>query len=443
MNELKEKWINDIRSRMENHSEHLPVDLWEEIDAELSATKIIPMWRRWYSVAAAAAVIAIVSSVSVILWNRNFQGDVVRMAETLPYAESESIDSGIDDEPVLAEAADSETGTALESRIQIPVRPVYLSETAKDEESVSEDIAGTDMPGIAKAPSLKDSEEISEELSEEVLSDNEDAASKRRIDMMKADREVQKRNASYLAMEEGSRRKSGNDKFQVGLVAGNTPYNSYDNFGGISRLSSRKLVFQTNDIVISESSDGITYSQVLFNNRDKETYTNIKHHIPITVGANVKWHINNNWGVETGLTYTYLYSELQSGANSYIQDKQKLHYLGVPLKLHRSIWGNRTFSIYAAAGGTIEKCISGDIETICVDEKRGRSRESESVDVKPWQLSVAASLGAQVNFLKFMSLYVEPGMSYYFDDGSELLTIRKDKPFNFNLQFGLRFNVRK
>lgn len=36
-------------------------------------------------------------------------------------------------------------------------------------------------------------------------------------------------------------------------------------------------------------------------------------------------------------------------------------------------------------------------------------------------------------------MYVEPGISYYFDDGSPISTIYKEKPVNFNLNLGLRF----
>ena len=68
MNEMNEKWIKDIRSRMENYSEPLPADLWEKIDADISRPKVIPMWRKWTSVAAAAAVVLAVSTVSLFYW---------------------------------------------------------------------------------------------------------------------------------------------------------------------------------------------------------------------------------------------------------------------------------------------------------------------------------------------------------------------------------------
>jgi len=33
---------------------------------------------------------------------------------------------------------------------------------------------------------------------------------------------------------------------------------------------------------------------------------------------------------------------------------------------------------------------------------------------------------------------VEPGVSYFFDDGSSIQTIRKENPCNFTLQAGIR-----
>ena len=81
------------------------------------------------------------------------------------------------------------------------------------------------------------------------------------------------------------------------------------------------------------------------------------------------------------------------------------------------------------------------METVCVDDNNRKSFGNEKLDIKPLQFSVLASVGLQANFNKLLSLYLEPGMIYYFDDKTEILTIRKDKPFNFNLQLGLRFNL--
>ena len=34
-----------------------------------------------------------------------------------------------------------------------------------------------------------------------------------------------------------------------------------------------------------------------------------------------------------------------------------------------------------------------------------------------------------------------PGVKYYFDNGSNILNYFKDKPLNYNVQFGLRLNM--
>ena len=73
----------------------------------------------------------------------------------------------------------------------------------------------------------------------------------------------------------------------------------------------------------------------------------------------------------------------------------------------------------------MEKCVYGKI-----------GGEKETVD--PLQFSVAGALGAQLNISRKVGVYVEPGVSYYFDDGSDVQTIRKENPFNFTLQGGLR-----
>lgn len=44
------------------------------------------------------------------------------------------------------------------------------------------------------------------------------------------------------------------------------------------------------------------------------------------------------------------------------------------------------------------------------------------------QLSVMGAVGAQYNISNRVGIYVEPGVSYFFDDGSPIETIRKENP---------------
>ena len=81
------------------------------------------------------------------------------------------------------------------------------------------------------------------------------------------------------------------------------------------------------------------------------------------------------------------------------------------------------------------------MDAVYVNGNSNREVEHTSLKVNPLQWSVSAAAGAQVNFTKHLGLYAEPGIAYYFDDGSQIETIRKEHPINFNLQFGLRFSL--
>ena len=438
MNEMKDKWINDIRSRMDNYSEPLPVGLWEKIESEIStpAPKVIPMWRKWTSVAAAAALVLAISSVSVWYWSTDSELKEVNSALT----DNNEIRQEYKSDNVIQEVQ-----TVESSDKQLQAEAVNYSSKTIVNLASGNNADSLNVARIALSENIQtvDTESTDSELKKEVDTEDEASIKENRMKRMREDRETVRRNASYLAMSDNKRSKGSG--VQLGVMTGNIPYSSSNSFSGMSRLAiPTKSVSQVNDVVVGEVSDATaSYSQMLFNNMGRQTYTDIKHHMPVTVGASVKWNLNEHWALESGLNYTYLYSELRSGAKSYIEDKQKLHYVGIPLKVQRSVWSNSIFSFYASAGGMMEKCVSGSVETVCVDDNNRKSFGNEKLDVKPLQFSVLASVGLQANFNKLLSLYLEPGMIYYFDDNTDIITIRKDKPFNFNLQLGLRFNLNK
>ena len=437
MNEMNEKWIKDIRNRMENYSEPLPADLWEKIDADISRPKVIPMWRKWTSVAAAAAVVLAVSTLSLFYWTSepSLKESNLSIAETpaIDYTELKDTPKDVipeDVKPAVQEPKNDKLLSAVSAKVYDEDKPNV--NTIEENKPVA--IADNN-------PVVVTNDEKQETSASEIKEEDSYSAKEKRINMMKTDRETVRRNASYLAMADDGKKRS---KMQIGVTTGNIPYSSSSSFSGMSRLGMSTKTLSSANVVVGEISDATaSYTQMLSNNINKETYTDIKHHVPVTVGASVKWGLSENWALETGLNYTYLYSELRSGAKSYIEDEQKLHYVGIPLKVQRSVWSNSIFSFYASAGGMMEKCVSGSLDRVTVDENNRKSYFSEDLNVKPLQFSVLASVGLQANFNKLLSLYLEPGMIYYFDDNTDVLTIRKDKPFNFNLQLGLRFNLGK
>lgn len=179
-------------------------------------------------------------------------------------------------------------------------------------------------------------------------------------------------------------------------------------------------------------------------NQGKSVKTEYKHRLPVRVGLNVAYRLTDRLSVESGVSYTRLSSDMKDGTkDNYSSGSQKLDYIGVPLNVKYRAFAYRRLSVYASAGLLTEKCVSGKATHEYVISGEKKKRETEDVAAKPWQLSVNAALGAQFDVLRNVGVYVEPGVSYYFDDRSPLSTIYKEKPLNFNLNLGVRYTIGK
>ena len=179
-------------------------------------------------------------------------------------------------------------------------------------------------------------------------------------------------------------------------------------------------------------------------NQGKSVKTEYKHRLPVRVGINVAYRLTDRLSVESGVSYTRLSSDKKDGTkDNYSSGSQKLDYIGVPLNVKYRAFGYRRLSVYASAGLLTEKCVSGKTTHEYVISGEKKKHEAEDVAAKPWQLSVNAALGAQFDVLRNVGVYVEPGVSYYFDDRYPLSTIYKEKPLNFNLNLGVRYTIGK
>ena len=147
----------------------------------------------------------------------------------------------------------------------------------------------------------------------------------------------------------------------------------------------------------------------------------VRHRWPVRIGLLLRYRFDERWSVESGLTYTILSSDITSTYQGVSSVKvQRLKYMGLPLNISYGVWKNRDFGLYVTTGGMIEKCL----------------------DASPWQFSLSGAVGAEHKLTDIFSLYAEPGLGYYFPDGSSTSTIYKDSPLLFNLSFGLRLNLK-
>lgn len=155
----------------------------------------------------------------------------------------------------------------------------------------------------------------------------------------------------------------------------------------------------------------------------------MKHYMPLRFGLNADVALNRNLSAAIGLSYSFLHSENDGGMVDY---DQKLHYLGIPLGLNLTFWRNGNFSTYAYGGAEIQWLVKGKFKT--------EMTTTSLSEGKP-QLSANAGLGVSYAFTRWGRFFIEPGASYYFDNGTEIKNIYKERKFDFLLNVGISFEL--
>lgn len=182
-------------------------------------------------------------------------------------------------------------------------------------------------------------------------------------------------------------------------------------------------------------SDDVTYLKAAaYKALQKSPQGKAEHHAPVSVGMQLAFGIAPRLSLSTGVVYTRTSSDFYPYApNSDYQVHQVLHYVGIPVGLNYELWRSGGFHAYVMAGAEADYNVKND-----TDEDGTRKQDAKRDRV---QFSGKASLGAQYDISPNVGLYIEPGAKYYFDNGSDIENTFKDKKLNFNLQFGLRFNL--
>ena len=113
-----------------------------------------------------------------------------------------------------------------------------------------------------------------------------------------------------------------------------------------------------------------------------------------------------------------------------------MQYVGVPVNLYYDLYrtSDELMNLYAWGGGSAEICVSNKYRLMSapgtvIPDKAGA-----------FQFSAAVGLGLEFRLADKLGLYVDPSVRYYFH-GNQPKSIRTDKPFMFNFEAGLRFDL--
>ena len=165
-----------------------------------------------------------------------------------------------------------------------------------------------------------------------------------------------------------------------------------------------------------------------YNSSDGTTYHEETHHRPITIGLQVGIPVADKWSVVTGLTYTYLHSDITDGTRfSHTLTDQKLHFVGIPLQMNYQLYNNHYCNIYLGTGGRIDFGVSG------------KTNHEDHLSHLPVNYSLKAAAGIQVNLFKSLNIYAEPTIQYNIPGSTRYKTYYTEHKTMLDLQFGIRF----
>lgn len=421
---MKEEWTDKLKTRLEHHEMTPPAGLWEGISKQMNlAEKPVrksssALSKRW--LAAAAALLALAGFFTLYDFKNDAASDtpenIAEKVETtqVPAREQTPKEKPADevtakhrDNFLLAQAKPS-SRKATTTAADEPT-PDVLKADAKDKEEITVDTKNKEEYSEAR-------QQASEPTSEEAQTLKN---TPRGNTALPPSRGEQKTMPHPTAIQSAGQWSFGLHA-SGGLLAANSQQPNYPNDA-----------YQYDPLFPSTSSQYNPYTD----NPQKENQLKASHRLPIRFGLKIGYQLSERWALQSGITYTYLYSDFTLVNRQQPAIEQRLHYVGIPLGISYQIWKNSNFRLYASAGATAEKVVKNS-------QKSGDSKINvQSDNEKPLQWSVNTALGAEYQPTKQLGIYLEPSLGYYFKDNTPLEHYYKEHPLSPAIEFGLRWHL--
>ena len=163
------------------------------------------------------------------------------------------------------------------------------------------------------------------------------------------------------------------------------------------------------------------------------------HQMPVTWSLALKYRLNHRFGLESGLSYSRLTSNFETGADgNTIRDKQTIHYLGIPMKGIYNMYDRKRWGIYGSFGLTTEIPVHSTLHSDFY--VNGLYEASDKTTIRtPWQFSTTIGLGLQFHLTPNVGFFAEPSLQYYIPMKTDIKTYRTEHPFTLSLPLGIRF----
>lgn len=417
---MKEDRLKDIRDKMSDYEAEVPQDLWSAIDSAVGRRQQKKLWIRAGRYAAAAVVVAAIGLGIYILQP---DSSLVVYSESNPNTRAQA--SANNAPAVTSDDADPGNNSAAEIRASEFEHTPYAT-LAEAKPVIVEGVEGTSSMQIKSD---------GESLNVHPVDSNESASEAFTHSLPPISHEVkQDKTVTYNSRQRD--RQQQQEAYDSGRLAASIYTTAGTGGTSMQRYTSFGLMgIDPGDANWKDD----PYMGVLVTNKGHLADRRVRHRLPVHAGASIAYRINDRVSVETGIAYSYLSADIHEGSDSYyFAGEQSLHYVGIPVGVRIRAMSWKNFDIYVGAGFEADKCVSGTLKKSYVINGQTRDDGHESISIRPLQWSVNAGAGVQYNISSMVGIYAEPGLSYYFDNGSNIETIYSEKPLNFNLNIGLR-----
>lgn len=389
-----------MKSILENGQEEIPGHIWNDISDELDIIarrrKVTLWWRRAAVSAAAAAVIL------GVVMNRPDAGNVISEES------SQDLIAVIEESPTPSIIPDSVATVEEKARIiadqQLTAQIILTEDSSSNQETEQEPSITT--PQLSSADSEQKPVSVQENRPQTYI------APKNNTDLSESFDDI---------WEEDERKdRKRHTSFTISGITGSNNPNDRARSGALRQPSYSKAPTRTS---IAESSEKNTYG------------------IPISIGAGIKVSLSEKWSVGGGLEYTLLSRKFygtyikvnENGGidhSTYSDIRNDQHYIGIPVNAFYNILSNSYINFYAYAGGTIERCISDSYHLI-------NTSIVHKENVNGMQFSANVGLGVEFMVGRYVGLYVDPRLRYYFH-GNQPKSIRTEQPLMAGVEIGMR-----
>lgn len=417
---MKEDRLKDIRDKMSDYEAEVPQDLWSAIDSAVGRRQQKKLWIRAGRYAAAAVVVAAIGLGIYILQP---DSSLVVHSESNPNTRAQA--SANNAPAVTSDDADPGNNSAAEIRASEFEHTPYAT-LAEAKPVIVEGVEGTSSMQIKSD---------GESLNVHPVDSNESASEAFTHSLPPISHEVkQDKTVTYNSRQRD--RQQQQEAYDSGRLAASIYTTAGTGGTSMQRYTSFGLMgIDPGDANWKDD----PYMGMLVTNKGHLADRRVRHRLPVHAGASIAYRINDRVSVETGIAYSYLSADIHEGSDSYyFAEEQSLHYVGIPVGVRIRAMSWKNFDIYVGAGFEADKCVSGTLKKSYVINGQTRDDGHESISIRPLQWSVNAGAGVQYNISSMVGIYAEPGLSYYFDNGSNIETIYSEKPLNFNLNIGLR-----